>query len=392
MAELWRNNAGTTLASGINSSVVSLTVASGSGALFPSPTGDDYFWLTLVEGSVIEIVKCTARSGDVFTVVRQQQGTGPTSFTTGAVVENRLTRESLERLVQSQSAFPLTVVTGDLLAASAPNTVGVVAAVPAGRILRAAGVGTLPAYSTFTVPDTFLAGSIPHASSANTLTALGLGSARRVLQVNAAGTLPEWTDTISLTTVSAVSVELSATSRIVLNGTTLQTQFYTGGAWEVRMNLGTMDTWGSSTGATHNIYAANFASAGPGGEARVYATTGGNSGDARNGIVQDLADGFPFFGWRRDAGSGNPLRIQFAGVDKGAILANGVVFGATSKHASAILDLVSVSQGLGPPNMTTAQRTAISSPRAGLIVYDTNLDALCVYKSGGWHTFTTAAV
>ena len=74
---LYTNNASTTLASGINSSVTSLTVASGKGALFPSPTGSNYFMCTLqsVSGSPIEIVQVTARSTDTFTIVRAQEST-----------------------------------------------------------------------------------------------------------------------------------------------------------------------------------------------------------------------------------------------------------------------------------------------------------------------------
>ena len=67
------NNATTTLASGINSSATSLTVATGAGALFPSLSGSDVFYVTLANlaGSV-EIVKVTARSTDTFTIVRAQ--------------------------------------------------------------------------------------------------------------------------------------------------------------------------------------------------------------------------------------------------------------------------------------------------------------------------------
>ncbi len=61
---------------------------------------------------------------------------------------------------------------GDLLAASAPSVPAVIPAVAAGRILRAAGVGTLPAYSTLTIPDTAARGTVMVATAANTVTAL----------------------------------------------------------------------------------------------------------------------------------------------------------------------------------------------------------------------------
>jgi hypothetical protein len=53
--------------------------------------------------------------------------------------------------------------------------------------------------------------------------------------------------------------------------------------------------------------------------------------------------------------------------------------------ASAILDIKSVTKGLLIPRMTTTQRNAISSPATGLMVYDTSLGFIYVYKGGAWH-------
>jgi phage baseplate assembly protein gpV len=39
--------------------------------------------------------------------------------------------------------------------------------------------------------------------------------------------------------------------------------------------------------------------------------------------------------------------------------------------------------------MTTAQKNAISSPDAGLIVYDTTLGKLCVRGASAWETITS---
>lgn len=93
MSILFTNNASTTLASSISSGATSLTVASGAGALFPNPTSPDYFLVTLqgVSGTPIEIVKCTARSTDVLTIVRAQEGTTASAFTGGDKVELRVT-------------------------------------------------------------------------------------------------------------------------------------------------------------------------------------------------------------------------------------------------------------------------------------------------------------
>ena len=99
------NNAGTTLASGINASVTSLTVSTGSGALFPTLTGSAYFYCTLqqVSGGGIEIVKVTARSTDTFTIVRAQDGTTGLSFVTGDTVQLRLTAADLNNFPQLDS-------------------------------------------------------------------------------------------------------------------------------------------------------------------------------------------------------------------------------------------------------------------------------------------------
>ena len=38
------------------------------------------------------------------------------------------------------------------------------------------------------------------------------------------------------------------------------------------------------------------------------------------------------------------------------------------------------------PNVTTAQKLAITSPELGRMVFDTTLDRACVYTSAGWRT------
>jgi hypothetical protein len=99
------NNASTTLASAINSSVTSLTVAAGTGALFPTLAGSNYFYTTLsnLAGTIIEIVKVTARSTDTFTIVRGQDNTTAASFSSGDKVELRLTAADLNNFPQLDS-------------------------------------------------------------------------------------------------------------------------------------------------------------------------------------------------------------------------------------------------------------------------------------------------
>jgi hypothetical protein len=63
--------------------------------------------------------------------------------------------------------------------------------------------------------------------------------------------------------------------------------------------------------------------------------------------------------------------------------------GTSSPSASAILDAQSTTKGVRMPNMTTTQKNAISSPAAGLMVFDTTLAKLCVYSGSAWQTITS---
>ena len=103
MAILYTNNAATTLSASITNSATSLTVSSGTGALFPNPTSPDYFLLTLqgVSGTPIEIVKVTARSTDTMTIVRAQEGTTASAFTGGDKAELRITAAVMQSAAQA---------------------------------------------------------------------------------------------------------------------------------------------------------------------------------------------------------------------------------------------------------------------------------------------------
>jgi len=101
---LFSNNAATTLATSINSSVTSLTVATGTGVLFPNPTGGQYFYMTLANvAGTVEIVKVTARSTDTFTIVRGQDGSSASSWVSGDKVEQRVVAVDLNNFGQLDS-------------------------------------------------------------------------------------------------------------------------------------------------------------------------------------------------------------------------------------------------------------------------------------------------
>ena len=102
---LFTNNAATTLASSILVGATSLTVSSGTGALFPTLAGGAYFYCTLsnTANTTIEIIKVTARSTDTFTIVRAQDNTSASAFTAGDKVELRLTAIDLQNFPQLDS-------------------------------------------------------------------------------------------------------------------------------------------------------------------------------------------------------------------------------------------------------------------------------------------------
>jgi hypothetical protein len=59
--------------------------------------------------------------------------------------------------------------------------------------------------------------------------------------------------------------------------------------------------------------------------------------------------------------------------------------GTTNPNASAKLEIASTTQGFLPPRMTTAQRNAISSPLAGLTIYNTTVNCLQWWNGTHWY-------
>lgn len=108
MAQLFSNNAQAALASGITAGATSITLGTGEGAQFTSPTGGDYELITVYDGvdiassSNIEIMQVTARSSDTLTVVREQEGTTGFAFSAGAGVEACNTAGTLDGLKEGR--------------------------------------------------------------------------------------------------------------------------------------------------------------------------------------------------------------------------------------------------------------------------------------------------
>ena len=176
---LFTNNAATTLASSILVGATSLTVAASTGGLFPNPTSGQYFYCTLqnTTGTVIEIVKVTARSTDTFTIVRAQDNTTASAFAAGDKVELRATAADLNNFGQLDST----------------NT----------WALAQTFTSPIAATSGGTAQSTYTTGDIIYASASNTLSKLPIGTTGQALTVS--GGVPAWAaagGSTSLTTTS----------------------------------------------------------------------------------------------------------------------------------------------------------------------------------------------
>lgn len=96
MGIILANNVSSTLATDLTIGAGSLRVASGTGSRFPVLTAGAYFYATVAStDGRVEIVKVTARTGDLLTVTRAQESTQAQAFLAGARVELRTTAQSV---------------------------------------------------------------------------------------------------------------------------------------------------------------------------------------------------------------------------------------------------------------------------------------------------------
>ena len=83
-------------------------------------------------------------------------------------------------------------------------------------------------------------------------------------------------------------------------------------------------------------------------------------------------------------GSGTSLTNSLI-YDSGSV----VSIGTASPDTSALFQMTSTTKGFLPPVMTATQRTSISSPAAGLVVYQSDGTAgLYIYTGGVWRALT----
>lgn len=103
MAVRLSNNASTQLAASITATDTTIHVAAGTGGLFPALPAVDVFPITVVGAdNTTEIMRVTARAGDVFTVVRAQEDTTARAFPIGSRVECRLTAGTFTEMMENK--------------------------------------------------------------------------------------------------------------------------------------------------------------------------------------------------------------------------------------------------------------------------------------------------
>lgn len=85
-----------------------------------------------------------------------------------------------------------------------------------------------------------------------------------------------------------------------------------------------------------------------------------------------------------DVQSGDSHQYLVGGSEVSRVTTGGHVIGSTSLSASAALEVSSTTRGFLPPRMTNAQRNSITSPAAGLLIYNTSSSEYQFYDGSAW--------
>ena len=133
---------------------------------------------------------------------------------------------------------------GDLLYASATTTLAKLAVGAAGKIIRSNG--TLPVYSTFTIPDTYAVGDLLYGSATNVLSALADVAAGSYLRSGGVTTAPVWS-TLTLPNAATTGDILYASAANVLS---MLADVATGNAL-ISGGIGVAPAWGKIGLTTH---------------------------------------------------------------------------------------------------------------------------------------------
>jgi len=210
MAIILANNAKSTLAAAIGALDTTLTVTLGTETLFPSPTGTDYFYVTLEDSTktIREIVKCTSRSSNTLTIVRAQDGTSATIWALGSTVEMRVNKATITDTISaatSAASAAATSASAAATSASAASTSASSASTSAGTATTQAGIATTQA----TNASNSATSAASSASAAAASAASGMYSAVQDKSANYTIVAADAGDLIRVTTTSgAITITL----------------------------------------------------------------------------------------------------------------------------------------------------------------------------------------
>jgi hypothetical protein len=205
----------------------------------------------------------------------------------------------------------------------------------------------------------------PVAALSNSSTAAGNGAGLRYQLADTGGTAR-----------TAGGIGVVATAKAA-SSVTADMYFYTGAAEQMRITSGGDVLIGSTSGTGAKLNVTGLI------RSRTGAATTDVNHDGTNGSLASSSSLFLY------ANGANPLVLHTNTIERMRIDSSGNVGVGTTANASAILDVQSTTKGFRLPNMTTTQKNAISSPAAGLMVFDTTLSKACVYSGSAWETITS---
>ncbi len=280
-----------------------------------------------------------------------------------------------------------------------------------GQVLQA-NTSSTPTYSTATYPSTTTVSQILYSSATNVVSGLATtnngvlitsssgvpslltaGTTGQVLSATT-GSPPSWTNLSSLGVTSITGTVNQIIASSPTGAVTLSTPQDIATTSAVTFASGTFNKTGTGpqTAATFN----NTDVSGVTSEARVVFAQGNNY---YQGISGAFNNGNPFLGisasstintwngvasfWNTGGLSVGTGNYTIPAPTNGLLVQGNTAIGGAAA-TSAVLTLISTTQGFLPPSMTTTQKNAISSPTAGLSVYDNVLNDIQFWNGSSW--------
>ena len=341
-------------------------------------------------------VSLTGSVGGVTSFAGNSTGLTPTAATTGAITLAGTLVAANGGTGQSVYAI------GDLLYASTTTALSKLADVATGNALISGGVGVAPLYGKIGL-TTHVSGTLPVANG-GTGVAVSTGTVAVVLSTSptlitpilgvasatsiATGLGAVGTPAHTFTGDTSTGIWSPATGNIAVSNGGVETMRI-GSSGNVGVGTSSPGSYGrlaavlNATGVTTIAVSNSNTTANDGAKfASFYGTTEMSS-------IGHYWDGGSFIGKVFSYGDLTFLLGSGTPVERMRISNVGAVGIGTTANASALLDVQSTTKGVRMPNMTTTQKVAITSPAAGLMVFDTTLAKLCVYSGAAWQTVTS---